>query len=50
MSFPNSSHPASPVPRFEASLHRLDGAQALACVEALTDVLISSIAWKAEPR
>lgn len=50
MSFPNSSHPASPVPPFEVSLHRLDGAQALACVEALTDVLISSIAWKAEPR
>ncbi|VVE73668.1 hypothetical protein PPN31119_04660 [Pandoraea pnomenusa] len=50
MSFPNASHPASPVPPFEVSLHRLDGAQALACVEALTDVLISSIAWKAEPR
>ena len=39
MSFPNASHPASPVPPFEVSLHRLDGAQALACVEALTDVL-----------
>lgn len=43
MSFPNASHPASPVPRFEASLHRLDGAQALACVEALTDVLIDCV-------
>ncbi|VVE04797.1 acetyltransferase [Pandoraea morbifera] len=43
MSFPNSSHPASPVPPFEVSLHRLDGAQALACVEALTDVLIDCV-------